>query len=349
MSQLNIVTIAGNRPEVIKLSKIVKDLDCRYEHAFVYTGQHYSENMKDVFFEELNVQPDIDLKLSTSNISVLTKSVSNFFSRKSPTHVIVYGDTNSTVAGALAAKKVFNCKIIHIEAGLRSFDLQMPEEKNRILVDSISDHLLAPTDLSKLFLKYEDKLKNVVVTGNPIVDICRKFYYMTRMPKLDLPDEFVLLTIHRSENVDNPYILKLLMKCLLQIKHKVVFPIHPRTRKNLLRFDINVPSNVLMIDPLSYLEFLALVKKTLLVLTDSGGLQEECIILKKPCITLRHTTERWETLLLKANVLFPISKNMTDSLDHVIEKMLNVNIRKNPYGENVHTKIMKRIQAIVEG
>ena len=172
-NKLDLVTIAGNRPEIIKLSELIKSFD-RYKHAFLYTGQHYSQNMKDIFFDDLKVKPDYDLRADTSDVDALKDAITKFLRITNPAYVIVYGDTNSSLAGALAAKDI-NCKLIHIEAGLRSFDMSMLEERNRIYIDSISDYLLVPTELSKIFLKYENIENNVFITGNLIVDICRKF------------------------------------------------------------------------------------------------------------------------------------------------------------------------------
>jgi len=172
---LDFVTIAGNRPEIIKLSELVKMLDCKYMSAFVYSGQHYSPNMKDIFLDELGVKFDYDLRSNSSDVNILRNNIREVLQHTHPKYVIVYGDTNTTVAGALAAKDE-NCKLIHIEAGLRCFDQSRIEERNRIYVDSISDYFLAPTELSKTFLKYESKDDNqIFVTGNLVVDVCKKF------------------------------------------------------------------------------------------------------------------------------------------------------------------------------
>ena len=359
--KLDIVTIAGSRPEVIKLSEIVRSFRTdrnfknNYGHAFLYTGQHFSENMKDIFFDELDIQPDFDLRSNTSDISTLTDNVIRFLQATNPALVLVYGDTNSTLAGALAATRL-HCNLVHLEAGLRSFDMNMPEERNRVQTDTLSHTLLAPTSLSKTFLSYEpaNNRKEILVTGNPIVDVCRKFaqYNSSLFPILEDHHsnsfkEFVLLTLHRKENVDDPELLLTLFNKLSQIRYRILFPVHPRTRNNILAYNIKVPDNIIRIDPVGYLDFLNLLKRCLIVLTDSGGIQEEAVILRKPCITLRGSTERWETLLLGVNRLFPLSPNNQSSLDNAIQEMLSVRNNCNPYGENVTRNTLDAITTVL--
>jgi UDP-N-acetylglucosamine 2-epimerase len=346
--KFEIVTIAGNRPEIIKLSELVKSFVPKYNNAFVYTGQHYSPNMRDVFLEDLNIKFDYDLQANTSDVDILRESIRKLLNKLHPSYVIVYGDTSSTVAGALAAKDL-NCKLIHIEAGLRCFDQSKPEERNRILVDSMSDYWLAPTELSKLFLKYENIKENVYVTGNLIVDVCKKFSASCSELRFDLPSEFILLTLHRSALVDDPNMLKILSVFLSRINYSIVFPMHPRTINSLIKYNIKLPENVKTIDAVGYSDFLAMLKQCKLVLTDSGGVQEEAIILKKPCITLNNTTERQETILLKANRLFyPLDGGEHEgSINDIIEEMLRIKITINPYGENVTVKALKVIASIL--
>jgi len=341
-----IVTIAGNRPEIIKMSNIIKDL-YRYEHAFLYTGQHYSENMKKVFFEEFSLNLDYDLACNTSEIEILQYKIHDLLYSLNPSFVIVYGDTNTSLAGALAAKRA-KCKVIHIEAGLRSFDLNMSEERNRVTIDSISDYLFAPTELAKMFLKYENIQENVFNTGNLVVDVCKRYSKGEHLEILDkYPDNYILLTVHRAETVDNMEALTTLVFHLAQIKRDIIFPIHPRTKKNLENFNIRLPLNVTVIEPVGYVEFLALLKGCSYVLTDSGGVQEEALILKKPCITLRSTTERQETLLLRANRLYPLSVKNTESLADIVDQYKCPNVWLNPYGEDVTKNTLKAINSII--
>lgn len=342
---IDIITIAGTRPEIIKLSELVQLLDGWNNHALLYTGQHYSDNMKSVFFDELKIKPDYDLRCDTSDVGKLKEKMVEFMMQSKPEYVLVYGDTNSSLAGALAAKEV-GSTIVHIEAGLRCFDQSVPEERARIHIDALSDYLFPPTELAKTFLKYEQIEEKVFVTGNLVVDVCK------RLAKLaddhvgqDLPSEYLLLTMHRQENVDDPNRLEMLVKHLAGIHHKIVFPIHPRTKANLAKYGISLPPNILAIEPAGYLEFMHLLKNCRLVMTDSGGVQEEAIVLKRPCITLRHVSERWETLLLKANMLFPLYRH--DSLSDIVESMLGLKIDCNPYGENVARTMLALIKEIV--
>jgi UDP-N-acetylglucosamine 2-epimerase (non-hydrolysing) len=349
-----LVTIAGNRPEIIKLSELVKLLGNQYENLFVYTGQHYSQNMRDVFLKELNVKFDYDLMCGTSDLDILRKNICELLQTVRSKYVIVYGDTNTTLAGALAAKDV-GCKLIHLEAGLRSFDLTTIEEKNRIQTDSIADYHLAPTELSKTFLKYEIPTSKPYVTGNLIVDVCRK--YSSDNQKLsirknnNIPKEYVLLTLHRQENVDDENMLRQIKVFLAMINYTIVFPVHPRTINNLTKYKIQLPSNVVSLDALGYREFLALLKNCAIVITDSGGVQEEAIILKKPCITINNSTERQETLLLKANrIFFPLyGERQKNSINDTIEEMTSTKITTNPYGENVTKRSFAAIQDIIDG
>ena len=342
---VDIVTIAGTRPEIIKLADLVQLLDGQGNHALIYTGQHYSENMKGIFFDELNIKPDYDLHCDTSDVATLKENTLKFLREIRPPHVLVYGDTSSTLAGALAAKEV-GSTLVHIEAGLRCFDLSVPEERARIKIDSISDYLFPPTELARTFLSYEEIEKNVTVTGNPVVDVCRRLAKIADEygRHYDLPDKYLLLTMHRQENVDDRDRLEMLRKHLSSINHKIVFPMHPRTKNNLGRHGITLPPNVIAIEAAGYLEFLYLLKNCQLVMTDSGGVQEEAIVLRRPCVTLRHVSERWETLLLKANVLFPLHRR--DPLSNVIEMMLGAKIEHNPYGENVAERMLQLIKQV---
>jgi UDP-N-acetylglucosamine 2-epimerase len=351
----HIVTVAGTRPEIIKLAELVPLLNRKYEHALLYTGQHFSENMKDIFFEELNLVPEYDLESKTSDIGILRDNLVKVLNELRPRYVIVYGDTNSSMAATLAAEQV-KCNLIHIEAGIRDFDLAVPEESIRIHIDSKSDYLFTPSDFCSTVLTYEQIRGQVHTTGNLIVDVCKRLYRVAMnsdhtdnherkdenlvggAKSTEESEDFLLLTIHRPENSDDPKKLQMLKKHLEGLRYDVIFPTHPRTKQNLARFGIRLPLNVKVIDAVGYLEFLRLVGKSKLVLTDSGGLQEEAVVLKKPCITLRHTSARWETILLNANILFPLDRN--DSLNNIVEKMITSKIDRNPYGENVAIKVL---------
>lgn len=279
---------------------------------------------------------------------MMTHKIFELLQDTKPSLLVVYGDTNSTLAGALAAKRT-RTKVVHIEAGLRSFDLRMPEERNRIMIDQVSDYLMCPTTLSREYLAFEGIKGSISVTGNLIVDVCRKFSKIQKPRRTDLPDEYLLLTLHRAENVDDAESLRKLRTRLSEIPdYKVVFPIHPRTRKNLLLHNIDLPPNVITIDPVGYLDFLQLLKGCMLVLTDSGGVQEEAVILRKPCITLRHTTERWETVLMGANRLYPLMlPGENDEFEDIIHQMLEKHITQQPYGESVTARTVEKIKEIL--
>lgn len=337
---MKLVTIAGTRPEIIKLAKLVPLLNSNFDHKLVYTGQHFSPNMSDIFIDELDIKPDYDLRSNTSDIETIKDNLLPVLEDLKPEWVIIYGDTNSSMAGALAANQIHS-KIIHVEAGVRDFDVQVPEEPLRIKIDEMSEYLFSPSSFCTTVLSYENIKGKVFTSGNLVVDVCKSLSEVALSKKLPIaiPDDFLLLTLHRPENVDNSTNLKRLMDHVGSVDYPVVFPVHPRTKKSLANYGIKVPSNVTMIEPLGYIEFLSLMLKSRLILTDSGGLQEESITIKKPCITLRHTSARWETILLGANILFPPDRE--DNLNEVVKKMIDVKIFKNPYGEDVAQKIIE--------
>ena len=346
LKNCDIMTLAGTRPEVIKLSLFVKQFS-GFNHTYVYTGQHYSENMKDIFFDELDSSPDLDLAVHSSDVKTIQVKILNLLKATKPLILIVYGDTNSSLAGALAAKEL-GIKLVHIEAGLRSFDMRIPEEINRIRIDHLSDYLFCPTSISKDYLRYENITKNVYVMGNLIADVCEKIKTSGNIKRFKLPKDFLLLTLHRKENVDDIDTLLILQQKIKEIGHyQIVFPLHPRTKKLLDSHNIKLPTNVMMIDPVGYTEFIGLLKKCKLVLTDSGGVQEESIILKKPCITLRHTTERPETILMGSNRLFPLIKNQENIAD-LIDGMFEIKLSQHPYGSSVAVKISNKIKTILK-
>ncbi len=342
---IDVITTAGTRPEIIKLAEFARKIENK-NHAYVYTGQHFSDNMKDIFLNELNTKFDFDLHCDTSEVGVMKKAMVKFFKSVNPSYVITYGDTNSSMATALAAKEV-GSKLIHLEAGIRDLDSTVPEEIIRIYIDSIADYMIAPTELSKMFLKYEGRTKNVFVAGNLIVDVAKKLAKVSERYDAKVPKgKYLLLTMHRPENVDDLSKLKMLVAHLGKLKYKIVFPIHPRTKNNLIKNHIKLPPNVISMDPIGYVEFISLLKNSQLVLTDSGGVTEESIILGKPCVTLRHTTARWETILLKANILFGLDR--TDSLNDVVQTMLQTEMPPHPYGDNVASKTVKLVNKITK-
>jgi len=335
---MKLVTIAGTRPEIIKLAYLVPLLNNNFDHKFVYTGQHFSPNMSDIFIDELKVKPDYDLQSNSSDISTMRTNLLPVLKAINPGYVVICGDTNSSMTAALAAEDI-KSKIIHVEAGVRNFDLHVPEEPLRIQIDEMSDYLFSPSSFCTTVLLYENTRGIIFTTGNLIVDVCKDLSRIAISRKLSesIPQEYLLLTLHRPENVDNPHNLRLLVNHIASTNHPVVFPVHPRTKENLQHFNISIPSNITMVDPLGYMDFLSLMSKSKLILTDSGNIQEESITIKKPYITLRHTSARWETILLRSNILFPHDRE--DNLHEVINMMIGAKIHKNPYGENVAQNI----------
>ena len=300
--RMKIVTVLGARPQFIKAAALsryirsVRDL----EEVIVHTGQHYDENMSDVFFKEMEIpEPAYFLNVSSRLHAEMTgkmmAGIEKILLDENPDIVLVYGDTNSTLAGALAARKL-NLKLAHVEAGLRSFNNAMPEEINRIITDRISDFLFCPSEnaiknlRNEGFEQYDAKVFNV---GDIMKDVAL-FYKEFDVPfSTSVPDQFVLATLHRAENTDSPDRLLDLLTALNIIAREipVILPIHPRTRSRLSDVKLELDPNVRVIDPVGYPEMVALLKRCALVITDSGGLQKEAYFFSKFCITVRDQTE----------------------------------------------------------
>jgi UDP-N-acetylglucosamine 2-epimerase (non-hydrolysing) len=315
---MKIAIILGTRPEITKMAPLIKIYQQnRADFFLLHTGQHYSYQMDRVFFEELKLpQPKYNLDVGSGSHAEQTgkilMGIEKILLQEKPDIVLVEGDTNSVLAGALAAAKL-GIKVGHIEAGLRSYDRTMPEELNRLLTDHLADFLFAPTPKARDILLGEGiDEKKVFVTGNTIVDTVRQNLELAKSGKDVLndlklkPKQYFLVTLHRQENVDNAArfgsILKGLGRIAQKYKLPVVYPIHPRSRKMMDRFKLK-PENLTLIEPLGFLEFLRLQSDARLLLTDSGGLQEEACILGVPCVTLRDNTERPETLEVGSNML----------------------------------------------
>jgi len=306
-----IITILGARPQFIK-SKPLSDAlrhHKRIKEVIVHTGQHYDFCMYRVFLRELNLpKPKYFLGINrgdnTSQVWRMLKKLSGVIERENPDLVLVYGDTNSTLAGALAAKQK-GIALAHIEAGMRSFDLKMPEELNRVITDRLADLLFVPVREGMTNLKNEGRKKGVFLVGDVLCDVL--LTYKDRIKKIFFPlkgrlgikqQKYCFLTLHRQDSVDNRSNLELLLKNIAQIKTKIIFAVHPRTTKMVRRFGLAryLKGNITCIPPLSYLEAISLIQHARLVLTDSGGAQREAYILKTPCITLRNETEWRQTL-----------------------------------------------------
>ncbi len=316
---MTITTIIGARPQFVKaavLSRYIRDNpSCGVTETLIHTGQHYDKNMSDVFFTEMNIpQPDINLNVGSGShgemTGIMLQKLEEIFLDKKPDAILVYGDTNSTLAGALAASKL-HIPVAHVEAGLRSYMMKMPEEQNRRLTDHLSSWLFCPTQTAIDNLKAEgiinhseykpsaDK-KHVSQTGDIMYDA--SLYYRQKAKDVlhyfnNIKRPFILLTIHRAENTDNIEKLSSIVKTInLLDTYFFVFPIHPRAKKILAENNLSFGSHVQMIDPVGYLEMISLENACSAVVTDSGGVQKEAYFFRKPCITMRDATE-WVELV----------------------------------------------------
>jgi len=340
----SIISIFGTRPEIIKMAPLLPLLDNEFEHRFIFTSQHYSEDMMGIFFKELGVRaPDKFLEVKSSDMGKLENAIRAELENEAASWVLVYGDTNSTYAAAKAAKSLGK-KVIHLEAGLRAYDDRLPEERNRVETDKISNILFAPTELARKHLEKEGITKNVFVVGNLIVDAAKMF------PETKREGSHILVTAHRQENVDDLPRLKKILSALSQFP-KVIFPVHPRTKKRIEEHGLEFPENVEFTHPVGYKEFLSLLKGADLVLTDSGGVQEEAIIFGVPCLTLRESTERWETIEAGGNFLVGLEPLLIGAYaKQILEGDLGESMKnaKNPYGENVSEKIVRILKENLE-
>jgi UDP-GlcNAc3NAcA epimerase len=303
---MKIVTILGARPQFIKAGTVSREI-AKYDEVkevIVHTGQHYDANMSDVFFDEMKIpKPDYFLGIGGKSHGAMTgqmiEKIEEVCIKEKPDWVMVYGDTNSTLAGAIVASKL-HVKLAHIEAGLRSFNMNMPEEVNRILTDRVSQILFCPTDTAIENLKNEgyDNLNCKIVKSGDVMQDGAMFYKdLAVKPSVDVDDEYVLCTVHRAENTDDEDRLRSIFEALSNIadEKQIILPLHPRTKKILEESDIDI-KKLTIIDPVGYLEMVWLIDNCSLVMTDSGGLQKEAYFFQKPCITLRDETE-WVELV----------------------------------------------------
>lgn len=325
-----IFTIIGARPQFIKasvVSKAIKESNTLSE-ILLHTGQHFDKNMSDVFFEQLGIpRPDVQLDIHGGNHGEMTGrmllEIEKALLDYKPDMVMVYGDTNSTLAGALAAAKL-HIPVVHVEAGLRSFNMKMPEEINRILTDQISDWLFCPTVTAVKNLTREgfsDKPVKMIQVGDVMQDAALLFAKSAIAPLAVLPEEYVLATLHRAENTDDPQRLSAIVLALNEL-HKnvspIVLPLHPRTRKLISQLGLQL--NVKVIDPVGYFEMLWLLDHCQLVLTDSGGVQKEAFFFGKACVTMRDQTEWVELVEIGANEL--VGAN-TDIIIDAVKRNIN--------------------------
>ncbi|QCC49277.1 non-hydrolyzing UDP-N-acetylglucosamine 2-epimerase [Halobellus limi] len=343
----DVAFVLGTRPEIIKLAPVVQACQrLEVEYAIVHTGQHYSDSLDSVFFDQLELpEPDYNLGVGSSSHGEQTGrmliGVERALTELDPDVVLVQGDTNSVLAGSIAASKM-DAELGHVEAGLRSFDRSMPEETNRVVADHVAGYLFAPTEQSKAYLLDEGISEHrITVTGNTVVDALLRNREIARRKSTVLADlglvddDFFVMTAHRQENVDDEARFRDLLAGVERAAEAhdatVVYPVHPRARDRLEAFDIDVPERIRTVEPLEYLDFLRLSAAADLVLTDSGGVQEEACILGVPCVTMRDNTERPETIDVGANRL--ASTDPGQIVAAATEMLLRSGDWENPFGD----------------
>jgi len=332
---VKILTVVGNRPQFIKAAAVSGPLRAEHEEILVHTGQHYDDTLSQVFFRELGLAaPEHELGIgggsNTSQTARMLAALEGLLAEAEPDAVLVYGDTNSTLAGALAAAQR-GVPVVHIEAGMRSWDRAMPEELNRVLCDHMSDLLLCASETAAENLRRESVQGRIEVVGDVMTDVAFKWQSTGSAGSQALAGrglergEYLLLTAHRAGNVDDRERLEALADVVAELPGRVIFPVHPRTRKRLreagLSKRLEALENVTLGEPLGYVEFAALVRGARAVVTDSGGVQKEAYLAGVRCITLRQTTEWVETVETGWNVLVDLDKDrVIASLERPIPK-----------------------------
>lgn len=316
---MKIVTVIGARPQFIKAAAVSVKLREKNNEVIIHTGQHYDKNMSDIFFSELGIPiPDYNLNVGSGEHGYQTGNmlikIEEILMAEKPDCVLVYGDTNSTFAGALAASKML-IPVAHIEAGLRSFNMKMPEEQNRILTDHIASYLFAPTNTAVDNLSMEGIFKNVYNSGDVMYDAVLHFSKIAVKRSSILSDnrlesnKYILSTIHRAENTNDVKRLKNIIEAFNESRELIVLPLHPRTRKYIEDYSLNFEENVKVIDPVGYIDMLMLELNSKKIVTDSGGIQKEAFFIGKACITLRDETEWIETVKNGWNTLTGADKS----------------------------------------
>jgi len=361
---MKIAIIIGTRPEIIKMSPVIRECEKRkksssdFDYFILHTGQHYSYNMDKVFFNQLNLpEAKYNLDVESGSHAVQTAKmltgIEEILLEEMPDVILVQGDTNTVLAGALVASKL-HIKVGHVESGLRSYDKSMPEEINRVLADHISDFCFAPTKKAEEILIGEGiEPSSIFVTGNTIVDAVHQHMKISDekaniLEDLGLkPNKFFLVTSHRQENVDDKNRFSGIIQGILKLKKKydfpVIYPMHPRAKKMMQEFGLS-SNEINVIEPVDFFDFLQLEKNAKIVLTDSGGVQEETCIIGKPCVTLRDNTERPETVDVGANIL--AGTNPEKIAEFVSIMMNKKEVWKNPFGNGTSGK---EIVDILEG
>ena len=361
---MKIATILGTRPEIIKMAPIIDEIAKRgIDQIVLHTGQHYDKEMSDNFFRDLEIpSPDYNIHVGSASHGKQTgrmmKGIEEVLVSEKPDIVLVQGDTNAVLAGALVASKL-HIAVGHVEAGLRSFDMTMPEEINRRVADVASSMYFVPTVESAINLLAEGfSRRNLIVTGNTVVDACFRHLEIAKkrgieeesLSRLDIEnmDNILTLTMHRAENVDDRKRVTSIIEALKELDQmNIIFPIHPRTKNTLQEFglfdELDSLEHVHIIKPIGYLDFLQLTSASTLILTDSGGLQEEAITLDVPALTLRYNTERPETVTSGGNILVGSDKDaILEYVDRILsdeefrDRMKNA---PNPYGQGDSAKL----------
>lgn len=338
---MKIVTIVGARPQFIKAAAVSRILRKDHEEILIHTGQHYDENMSDIFFEELHIpKPDRNLLVGSGShgkqTAAMLTGIEQVLLAEQPDCLMVYGDTNSTLAGAIAASKLL-IPVAHVEAGLRSFNKKMPEEQNRVLTDHVSELLLCPTDTAVENLKREGITNGVYQVGDVMCDAVLYYsrimekqdsaFYLNHMEglfgKVTVPECWYIATIHRAENTDDLGKIDEILAAFEELDAPVIFPVHPRTRGMVEKlYRKKRYQNILFIQPVGYLFMLYLVKHAIKTVTDSGGLQKETYLLGTPCVTVREQTEWVETLNENQNILAKPDK------EDILKKIFETSIKQ---------------------
>jgi UDP-N-acetylglucosamine 2-epimerase (non-hydrolysing) len=343
--------VLGTRPEIIKLAPMIKLLN-KKSTSVIFTGQHYDFDMGLKFIQQLGIRkPDYSLRITrtdpSSQIADIIKKVSVIIKKESPETVIVQGDTNTVLAASISSLKS-NIPISHVESGLRSHDWRMPEEHNRIAVDHMSEFLFAPTALSKRNLLDEKIHGKILVTGNTVIDSINQFTKISKKySELFVNiDDYVLTTFHRSENVDNQTTLNSIVKAMISTNEDFIFPLHPRTRKQLKKFGLyeklKKSGNVLILNSVGYFEMLELMKNCKYIMSDSGGIQEEATApsIRKKVVVVRKTSDRPEAISSGFSVLSGTTYNGIINALKKTSKDFSIPNKKSPYGKGDSSKII---------
>jgi len=350
---MKVAIVLGTRPEIIKLAPIIRKIGSK-NCSIIFTGQHYDNQMGLGFMRELDLpKPNYSLNITKSNpqlqISEIIAKLSKILIKEKPDTVMIQGDTNTVLAAGICSLKS-NIPISHVESGLRSNDWRMPEEHNRIVVDHLSELLFAPTKTTKSNLQSEKVHGKIFVTGNTVIDAINIYSKISKKKsKLSIPSsDFILLTLHRAENVDNKKILSSIIKGLINSNENIIFPIHPRTKKRLHEFGLfnklSQKNNIQILDSVGYFEILELMKNCNFIVTDSGGIQEEATspVIRKKVLVVRKTTDRPEAVETKmAQIIGLDEKNISNSIKKTM-KNPKLHSRKTPYGKgDASEKILK--------